>query len=352
MQLTVISDGVLLSQKDGCFQLRKGDQKKRISPQRLTSILLCNRCQLTTQALVLAMEHHIDVLLLNHYGEPVGRFWYGQHGRSVRIRRVQLKESQTLEGFLYALPWLKTRLHGQGQFLKQLAKSRPKKVHKMEPFILQIENAQEALLSLTGELFDAIGRVVRAEAEVTEYFRERVMGVEGSASRAFFRGLSYILPEPYSFSSRSRRPAQDPFNAALNYAYGILYGRVERACLLAGLDPYVGFLHTDHPYRPALVCDLIEPFRIWAERVVTFLFTRRKLNQSHFLVTSEGVFLDSSGKELLVPAFQEHVDEKIRLLRRNVPRGSICLHEAHRLANGLMTSKPLPSEWFLEVAEF
>ncbi|MFO7558792.1 MAG: CRISPR-associated endonuclease Cas1 [Desulfobacterales bacterium] len=54
------------------------------------------------------------------------------------------------------------------------------------------------------------------------------------------------MPEKYQFSGRSRRPAKDPFNAVLNYCYGMLYSRVEKACILSGLDPFVGFLHTDN----------------------------------------------------------------------------------------------------------
>ncbi len=47
----------------------------------------------------------------------------------------------------------------------------------------------------------------------------------------------------------------------LNYGYGVLYAQVEQAVLLAGLDPYAGFLHADRPGKPSLVLDLIEEFR-------------------------------------------------------------------------------------------
>ena len=34
-------------------------------------------------------------------------------------------------------------------------------------------------------------------------------------------------------------PAKDEFNTLLNYAYGILYSKVEKACIIAGLEPLV-----------------------------------------------------------------------------------------------------------------
>ena len=36
---------------------------------------------------------------------------------------------------------------------------------------------------------------------------------------------------------------------------------VERALVLAGLDPYAGFIHVDRPGKPSLALDLIEEFR-------------------------------------------------------------------------------------------
>jgi CRISPR-associated protein Cas1 len=36
---------------------------------------------------------------------------------------------------------------------------------------------------------------------------------------------------------------------------------VERVLVLAGLDPYAGYLHADRPGKPSLVLDLIEEFR-------------------------------------------------------------------------------------------
>ncbi len=54
---------------------------------------------------------------------------------------------------------------------------------------------------------------------------------------------------------------------------------VEKSCILAGLDPYVGFLHTDNYNKKSMVFDLIEPFRFLADQTVTHLFTGRKIKE-------------------------------------------------------------------------
>src|SRR5690606_4802560 len=38
-------------------------------------------------------------------------------------------------------------------------------------------------------------------------------------------------------------------------------GHCERCLVLAGLDPYAGFLHADRPGKPSLTLDFIEEFR-------------------------------------------------------------------------------------------
>ncbi|MGQ0601532.1 MAG: CRISPR-associated endonuclease Cas1 [Anaerolineales bacterium] len=60
---------------------------------------------------------------------------------------------------------------------------------------------------------------------------------------------------------RETHNARDPFNSALNYCYAVLGGAVERALVLAGLDPFAGFIHTDRPGKPSLKFDFIEEFR-------------------------------------------------------------------------------------------
>ena len=88
-----------------------------------------------------------------------------------------------------------------------------------------------------------------------EDVRGSIMGIEGSGGRIYFEAISFILPDRYKFEGRSRNPAKDEFNALLNYGYGILYSKVEKACIIAGLDPYVGIIHTDHYNKKSLVFD-------------------------------------------------------------------------------------------------
>lgn len=91
--------------------------------------------------------------------------------------------------------------------------------------------------------------------------RDYIMGMEGRSARVYWEALGHLIPTDYAWPGRRGRHAIDPINSLLNYGYGILYGEVQNALVIAGLEPYVGLLHTDRPGKPSLTLDLVEEFR-------------------------------------------------------------------------------------------
>lgn len=144
------------------------------------------------------------------------------------------------------------------------------------------------------------------------------------------------MPDRFKFAERSRNPAKDEFNCLLNYAYGVLYSLVERACVLAGLDPYVGFIHTDHYAKTSLVFDIIEAYRIWAEETVVNLFARKKVTQKLFDKLYNGLTLNKEGKAILMGEFNKFMDQSIRYGGRNIKRRDVVQFDCHKFANTLI----------------
>jgi CRISPR-associated protein Cas1 len=97
-------------------------------------------------------------------------------------------------------------------------------------------------------------------------------GVEGDCARAYFGVFDHLIlanKTDFTFNGRSRRPPLDRVNALLSFAYTLLVHDVTAALESVGLDPCVGFLHTDRPGRPGLALDLMEELRpILADRLV------------------------------------------------------------------------------------
>lgn len=150
--------------------------------------------------------------------------------------------------------------------------------------------------------------------------------------------MGKAIPKEFQFKGRSFRPAADPFNAMLNYAYGILYSRTERALMIAGLDPYLGFLHRDDYNMKSLVFDFIEPYRIYAERCVFTAFSKKQVKKSFFEELAGGNFsLNPDGKPFLVEQFMKFIEEdKIRYKSRNQTRFNAMQMDAHEFANSLI----------------
>ena len=111
-------------------------------------------------------------------------------------------------------------------------------------------------------------------------------GTEGLAGQQYFSVFSLFLKqqrEEFAFAGRSRRPPRDRINCLLSFLYALLRHDCIAALTAAGLDPFVGFLHSERPNRPALALDLMEEFRSWiADRLAITLINRRQIGAEHF----------------------------------------------------------------------
>jgi CRISPR-associated protein Cas1 len=337
MQLVINTPGTFITQKDECFRLKQKDKLFDISPLKVESIVISNQAMISSQAIILSLEHNIDTIFLDAYGDPLGRVWFSKMGSTALIRRRQLEAMVSPLGLELVIDMVIQKLDNQVHFLKKLMHARPGREDHFNAPIQSIEKVKDDLPSSDKDIESA---------------RNRLMGFEGTAGRSYFECLSGVLPEKYQFQGRSRRPAKDPFNACLNYCYGILYSLVEKACILSGLDPYIGFLHTDNYNKKSLVFDLIEPFRIYAEQVVVYLFSGKKIKDKYFDTKEGAVSLNQTGKPVVVEAMNRHLDESVKYRRRNVKRRHILQHQAHRLANILISDESEKRPEWLEIKEF
>jgi len=164
-----------------------------------------------------------------------------------------------------------------------------------------------------------------------------LMGVEGDAAATYFSVFNELIRSTgLVFSGRIRRPPTDPVNALLSFVYSLITQECASALMGVGLDPYVGFLHSDRPGRVSLALDLLEEFRAaWADRFVLTLLNRRQMQLSDFVVEASGAvrLTDDARKSLLV-AYQERKQVEILhpYLQEQVPIGLLPHCQAMLLA--------------------
>lgn len=321
MQLVINTFGSYLRKNGDCFIVKNDDRVFEVSARKVDSIMITTSAYLSTDALKMATENNIDVIFLDEYGSPYGRVWHSKLGSTVLIRRKQLEISSTKDGFELAKGWVLRKIENQINFIERLKKPRKEKSEKLDESLNGLEALMEKIASLSGTVDEKRGSL---------------MALEGSAGKIYFDTLSFIMPDRFQFDGRSRNPAKDEFNAMLNYGYGVLYSLVEKACIIAGLDPYIGFLHTDNYNKKSLVFDLIEMFRIFAEETVTFLFTGRKVKVEQFDALKGGFTLNKDGKGVLIEALNKTFDEMVRYRGRNIKKRNTIQFECHAIANNLI----------------
>lgn len=100
---------------------------------------------------------------------------------------------------------------------------------------------------------------------------------------------SFTQRESVLSSGSNGRHATHPVNAALNYGYAVLAGRLQRSIVARGLDPMAGFLHADRDGRASLVYDLIEPLRAMVDARLLPWVATRTFTRSDFTVDTAGI---------------------------------------------------------------
>lgn len=146
-----------------------------------------------------------------------------------------------------------------------------------------------------------------------------LLGHEGAAARVYFGRFASLLapprplPTPFVFAGRNRRPARDPVNALLSFAYALLVREAVDACLRVGFDPLVGVYHRPRYGRPALALDLAEEFRpLVADSVVVRFVNNGQAGAATFVSRGGAYTLTSAGRRDFIAAFQQRMREEIR----------------------------------------
>lgn len=327
MQLFISTYGAYVHIKDQMFEIRvKKDgkeQKHLFSAKKIRGIVLSQSTALSSDAVKLAMLNNIDIVFVENDGTPLGRVWHSKLGSTVKIRKAQLEASMNKTGLHWIKDWVDTKIQNQIDFLRELRKHRAAKADFINEKIEKIQALNISVSALDGEKPADIAPTIR--------------GLEGTAGRLYFEALSQLLAREYRFEGRSKRPAADAFNAFLNYAYGVLYSLVEKSLIIAGLDPYIGFLHRDDYNLLSFVFDFIEPYRIYAEKTVYRLFSGKRVNQQHTTKITNGYSLNQNGKALLMEAYNRYLyQDSIRYSGRNQTRSNCIQMDAHKMANSLI----------------
>lgn len=298
MELVLNTYGVSLNRENDGFVITSKDGRQRLPAEGIKSIQISRGAQITSDAVMLAVEKEIEVYFMDRAGNPIGRIWSPRYGSISTIRKGQLNFTFTRE----ALEWIK------GVILQKMENQQA----LMLLFQTEDPETQQMVTKNIARIEDYRTKVRRLDGEVVNDVAPTLRGWEGQASKIYFATINQFLPEEFRFEQRSQHPAMDVANAFLNYGYGVLYGKVEGALIKAGIDPYIGVLHRDDYNRPVLVYDVIEMYRIWVDYVVYTLLAQNTITDEFYSVRDDGSYwLEGLGRRVLIQSLNDYLEEKI-----------------------------------------
>lgn len=145
---------------------------------------------------------------------------------------------------------------------------------------------------------------------------DQLRGYEGEAASLYFSVFNDLIlqqKDHFYFNGRNKRPPMDRVNALLSFVYTLLASYIASALETVGLDPYVGFMHTDRPGRISLALDLMEELRpVMADRFVLSLINKRVINGDGFNIRENGsVEMTDETRETILAQWQTKRQEKI-----------------------------------------
>ncbi|HMO41096.1 MAG TPA: CRISPR-associated endonuclease Cas1 [Saprospiraceae bacterium] len=321
MQLVLDTNGLTLQKRNNSFWIVHSKGRRLISPHRITSIAVVRDCLISAAAIRLAAKHGIPIFFFSASGKAEAQLRSAGFGSIATIRRQQIRIAETARATQLVIHWFQLKADHQLQHLRLLANRRAK-AHDWQAAMAFVTQQRALLNGFQGTL-------------LTDS-RPSMLGIEGSIARRYWAAISAAVPQQWQFDGRSRQPAQDAFNAALNYLYGMLYNLMENAAFAAGLDPYLGFFHVDAYNRPTFVYDLIEPFRPWVDTLLWQLTMKNPAPALWVTPKEDGMWLSKEGRKMIIPAFNAFMEENVQFQHKRLSRKNQIHYFTGRLAQQLL----------------
>jgi CRISPR-associated protein Cas1 len=271
-----------------------GTPPSKHASREIDSLIVHGYAQVTTQALNLCAERNIPVHWVTTSGKHVASLTAtaGQVQRRLRQYRA-LSDDATCLRLAKALA--RGKIEGQHRYLLRGSRGD--------------EQSRDAMLTDLILLRNALAQIDSAANA------DSLRGLEGSAAVGYFRGLAKLIvpsvPEILRYTTRTRRPPLDRFNAILGFGYALLHTSVMQAILATGLEPALGFFHTPRSAAYPLVLDLMELFRVplWDMVLVGSLNRGQWDPEADFTATKAKVWLSDSGRKKAIGLFEARLDE-------------------------------------------
>lgn len=265
--LYLMQPGSYLKKSGEALQIVRDDQViDTIPAEGLTHLALAGRSTVSGAVLDYLIKKRIDTVFMTVDGRFRARLLLDEAGHVALRQQQYIRLADPAYARKVAVAIVSEKLENQGRLLLRRA--------------MQLNIAE--LRAVAAQVRALKKRLERAEK------LDEIRGVEGYGTRLFFSVFGMLIRnDAFQFTGRNRRPPRDPVNGMLSFVYTLFTNEVVNGIKSCGLDPYLGSLHEIVSGRPSLACDLVEEWRVFAERLVLTLINRKVVDPVDFIYRSK-----------------------------------------------------------------
>ena len=317
MKYLSLDGGNVVIKEDNC-------EVGRMPLHNLDMIVTFSRLGASPALLGKCAQENIAIVFLN----PNGSFLAKVEGKTRGNVLLRKKQYQVSENESVCVDIAKNIILGKVYNARWVIE-RAKRDHSMQVDV-------ERLTKVSTELKNSMNDIMECGSVDT------LRGYEGEAASRYFSVFDDLIlqqKEDFYFRGRTRRPPLDNVNALLSFCYTLLTSMMTAALETVGLDPCVGFMHSDRPGRYSLALDLMEELRpALADRFVLRLINKRIVTAKDFVQKEDGaVIMADEARRKVLSEWQQRKQDEIThpYLKEKMQWGMIPFAQAMLLARYL-----------------
>jgi len=234
--IIINESGVFLGLSSALMVIKKENFKKEIALNRIKTIQISTKgVTISSNLLFACAVRGIKVFFNNFNGFYALNTAY-QH-KSVKVREYQYAFCNSEKSIELARKFITGKIKNQKSTLLYFLRGKNYDKSQIDTFNNSIKVLKKAKT------------------------KDEILGIEGFCAFNYFEILKEYNLLPDSFIYRTKRNSKEITNIALNYGYAILQNFIYKSVINAGLEPYLGVLHSKRSGKPSLVLDVMEEYR-------------------------------------------------------------------------------------------
>lgn len=316
----ILSHGKIYRKKDTIYiAILNSDNEieKRVLPIRSThAIYAYGRVGISSGAIHLLAKNRIPVHFFNKYRVYISTLYPRKYILSgyMTVRQAQHYLDRNRRTFL----------------AKAFVMGSIKNMLKNIRYYNRVYNGLDKYIDLLEELLKQLDE---------SYTVNDVMSLEGRAKHIYYKSWNEILPEPFKYDVRTRRPPKTMLDALISLGNMQLYATTLSEIYHTRLDPTISYLHEPSERRYSLALDISEIFKpIIVDRVIFTLILKNIISKDDFYSELNYTVLNRNGLRKFLELYEERLNTTVKhkTLKRKVSIRYLIRLECYKLMKHLI----------------